>query len=72
MQNNTQALTLALSRRLAIADKRPQQAVMVQTAARLLNGASDSAKNELMRFIALSPQERHDSLNITESLFLAA
>lgn len=58
--------TLALARRLAQADGRPQQPAMIQTAARLLSDASDTDKYTLMRFIAASPQERHDMLNIIE------
>lgn len=67
---NSAGLTICIARRLAQADKQPQQAVMIQTAARLLNGADVKTKDELMRFIALTPQERQASLNVTESLFL--
>ena len=69
--NNYAGLTICLARRLAQSEKTNQQAAIIQTAARLLSGADEQTKNELMRFIALSPQERQASLNVTESLFLA-
>ena len=68
---NYAGLTICIARRLAQAEKRPQQAAIIQTAARLLNGADDETKESLMRLIALTPQERQASLNVTESLFLA-
>lgn len=50
--------TLALSRWIAIADGRNQQAAMVQCAARLLHGASPENKIYLLQFIAATPAER--------------
>lgn len=67
---NSAGLTICIARRLAQADKRPQQAAMIQAAARLLSGADGKTKDELMRFIALTPQERQASLNLTERLFI--
>lgn len=64
-------LVICLARRLAQADKRPQQAAIIQTAARLLSGADDETKESLMRLIAATPSERQRVLNLTESLFLA-
>jgi hypothetical protein len=69
MNINSEALTLALSRRLAIADKRPQQATIIQTAARLLSGADAETKESLMRLIAATPSERQRILNLTEAGF---
>jgi hypothetical protein len=69
MNINSEALTLALSRRLAIADKRNQQAVIIQTAARLLSGADAETKDSLMRLIAATPSERQRILNLTEAGF---
>ena len=69
MSINSEALTLALSRRLAQADKRPQQAVIIQTAARLLSGADAETKESLMRLIAATPSERQRILNLTEAGF---
>jgi hypothetical protein len=57
--------------RIAQADKRPQQAAIIQTAARLLSGADDETKESLMRLIGATPLERQRVLNLTESLFLA-
>ena len=68
--NNYAGITICLSRRLAMADKQPQQAAMIQTAARLLSGADSKTKDELMRLIAATPSERQRVLNLTESLFL--
>lgn len=72
MQNNTQALTLALARRLAIADKRNQQAAIVQTAANLLQGADDVTKENLLILIAATPSERQRVVALVEKMFLAA
>ena len=72
MNINSEALTLALSRRLAIADKRPQQAAIIQTAARLLSGADAETKDSLMRLIAATPSERQIIINLTEKSLLAA
>ena len=69
MNINSEALTLALSRRLAIADNRNQQATIIQTAARLLSGADAETKESLMRLIAATPSERQRILNLTEAGF---
>lgn len=58
MTINSQALTISLARQLAIADKRPQQAAIVQTAARLLPDADSETKEALLRLIAASPADR--------------
>lgn len=70
MNTNYAGLTLCLARRLAIADKAPQQATIVQTAARLLSSADAETKDSLMRLISASPSERQRVLNLTEALFL--
>lgn len=69
--NNYAGLTICIARRLAQADKKPQQAAIIQTAARLLSGADDETKESLMRLIAATPSDRQRVLNLTESLFLA-
>ena len=68
--NNYAGLVICIARRLAQSEKTNQQATIIQTAARLLSGADDETKESLMRFIALAPQERHESLNLTERLFI--
>jgi hypothetical protein len=72
MSINSEALTLALSRRLAQADKRNQQATIIQTAARLLSGADAETKDSLMRVIAATPSERQIIISLTEKTLLAA
>lgn len=72
MDINSEALTLALSRRLAIADGRNQQAAMVQCAARLLDGAIPETKHSLLQFIAATPAERQRIVSLTERMFLNA
>lgn len=68
---NYSGLTICLARRLAQADKQPQQAAIIQTAARVLSGADDETKESLMRLIAATPSERQRVLNLTEAIFLA-
>ena len=70
MRCNYAGLVICLSRRLAQADKRPQQAAIIQTAARLLSGADDETKESLMRLIAASPSERQRVISLTERLFI--
>jgi uncharacterized protein YfdQ (DUF2303 family) len=72
MSINSEALTLALSRRLAQADKRNQQATIIQNAARLLSGADAETKDSLMRVIAATPSERQIIISLTEKTLLAA
>lgn len=68
---NYSGLVICLARRLAQADKQPQQAAIIQTAARVLSGADDETKESLMRLIAATPSERQRIISLTESLFLA-
>ena len=71
MTTNTEALNIALARRLAIADQRPQQAVIIQTAARMMTQAQDEqTKQACLDLIAASPSERQRIVALTEKLFL--
>lgn len=71
MTTNSQALTIALARRLAIADKRQQQAAIVQTAARLLQQSDNElTKKACFDLIAASPSERQRIIGLTERMFL--
>ena len=72
MAVNSEALTLALSRRLAIADGRNQQQAMIQCAARLLEGASPTIKHTVIQFIATTPSERQAAVAVTERMFINA
>lgn len=72
MTTNSQATTIALARRLAMADNRNQQAAIVQCAARLLDGADDETKDSLMRLIASTPAQRQERVGLTERLILSA
>lgn len=72
MTINSQALTIALARQLAIADKRPQQAAIVQTAARLLNESEGETKESLMLLIAASPADRQKIVSAYDGMFLAS
>jgi len=72
MTTNTEALTIALARRLAIADKRPQQAAIIQTAARMMTQTQDArTKARCMELISATPQERQRAVALTEKLFLS-
>lgn len=71
MTINSQALTISLSRQLAIADKRPQQTAIVQTAARLLPDANSETKEALLRLIAASPADRQKIVSFTEKQVLS-
>ena len=72
MTTNTEALTIALARRLAIADKRPQQAAIIQTAARMMTQTKDSqTKRACLDLIAATPQDRQMAVALTEKLFLS-
>jgi hypothetical protein len=71
MTTNTEALNIALARRLAIADKRPQQAAIIQTAARMMTQTRDpQTKQACLDLIAASPAERQKIIALTEKLFL--
>lgn len=72
MTINSQALTISLSRQLAIADKRPQQSAIVQTAARLLPDADSETKDALLRLIAASPADRQQIVSVMDEMFLAS
>lgn len=71
MTNNNQALTISLARQLAIADKRPQQAAIVQTAARLLPDADSETKEALLILIAASPADRQKIVSFAEKQVLS-
>jgi hypothetical protein len=59
MTTNTEALNICLARRLAIADKRPLQAAIVQTAARMMTQTQDQqTKLACLDLIAATPAER--------------
>lgn len=66
MTISSQALTIALARQLAIADKRPQQAAIVQTAARMLSESEGETKESLMLLIAASPADRQKIVSFNE------
>lgn len=70
MNINSQALTIALASQLAIADKRPQQAAIVQTAARLLSESEGETKENLMLLIAATPAQRQEIVGLTERMIL--
>lgn len=71
MSINSQALTISLSRQLAIADKRPQQAAIVQTAARLLSESEGETKESLMLLIAATPAQRQQIVSNMDKVFLS-
>lgn len=71
MTINRQALTIALDRQLAIADKRPQQAAIVQTAARLLSESEGETKESLMLLIAATPAQRQQIVSVMDGMFLS-
>lgn len=71
MTIDSQALTISLSRQLAIADKRPQQAAIVQTAARLLSESEGETKESLMLLIAASPAQRQQIVSAYDGMFLS-
>lgn len=66
MTTNSQATTIALARRLAMADNRNQQAAIVQCAAKMLDGADDETKDALMQLIAASPAQRQEIVSRAE------
>ena len=66
MTTNSQATTIALARRLAMADNRNQQAAIVQCAARMLDGTDAKTKDSLMQLIAASPAQRQEIVSRVE------
>ena len=70
MTTNSEALTLALSRRLAIADGRSQQQAMIHTA-RVLRAETKNADTyqSLGVFLTATPAERQKILEVTEGMF---
>lgn len=71
MTANSQALTIALARQLAIADKRPQQAAIIQTAARLLSESEGETKESLLLLIAATPAQRQQIVSNMDRVFLS-
>lgn len=66
---NTDSITLALSRRVAIADGRNQQQAMVATARKLRASTCDTGSyNALGDFITCTDAERHAILNLVEGM----
>jgi hypothetical protein len=70
MSINSEALTLALSRLLAIVDGRNQQAAMIHTA-RVLRAETKNPDTyqSLGVFLTATPAERQKILAVTEGLF---
>jgi hypothetical protein len=70
MSINSEALTLALSRRLAIADGRSQQQAMIHTA-RVLRAETKNPDTyqTLGVFLTATPAERQKILAVTEGMF---
>ena len=73
MNTNSEALTLALSRRLAIADGRSQQQAMIHTA-RVLRAETknNDTYQSLGVFLTATPAERQRVVELTEKMFLCA
>jgi hypothetical protein len=69
---NSEALTLVLSRRLAIADGRNQQQAMIHTA-RVLRTETHSKDTyeSLGIFLTATPAERQKILDVSERMFLS-
>ena len=63
---NQQATTICIARRLAQHYKENQQAVIVQTAARLLPESDAETKDALMQLIAASPARRQEIVSLAE------
>lgn len=69
-QINSEALTLALSYRLAVADGRNQQQAMLHTARRLrAETKNHDTYASLGIFITAPPAERQKIINLTERIF---
>ena len=67
---NSQALTIALSRRLAMSDKRNQQQAIIQTASRLMDGATGTTNAALIDLISATPAEKQKIVDAVEKMFL--
>jgi len=71
MTTNTEALTICLARRLAIQHKEPQQAAIVQTAARMLEQSTDEqTRSACLDLIAATPAERQRIVAFAEAILL--
>lgn len=72
MSINSEALTLALSRRLAIADNRNQQQAMIHTARLIrVETKNKNAYKALGEFITCSDAEREAIAAVSEKMFLS-
>ena len=68
---NSEGLTLVLSRRLAIADGRNQQAAMEHCARQLRASTKcQTSYDALGDFLSAKPVERQQIINVSEGLFL--
>lgn len=73
MAINSEALTLALSRRLAIADGRNQQQAMIHTARTLRAETHNHDTYESLGvFLTAAPSDRQRIVELTERMFIAA
>ena len=71
MSINSEALTLCLSRRLAMADDRNQQAAMIETARKIrCQTKSRDTYESLGLFLTATPQERQEVVALSERMFL--
>lgn len=69
---NTEAVTLCLSRRIAMKEGRNQQAAMIQTARKLRAQTKNSEAYSLLgEFITATPAERVAIVSTVERMFLA-
>lgn len=73
MAINSEALTLALSRRLAVVDGRNQQQAMIHTA-RILRAETHNRDTyeSLGIFLTAAPADRQRVVELTERMFLTA
>ena len=72
MSINSEALTLVLSRRLAIADGRNQQQAMIHTARQLrAETHSKDTYESLGIFLTATPAERQKIVELSERMFIA-
>lgn len=73
MAVNSEALTLVLSWRLAIADGRNQQQAMIHTARVIRNETRNKDTYESLGiFLSATPAERVMAVDVSERLFLSA
>ena len=73
MSINSEALTLALSRRLAIADGRNQQQAMIHTARTLRAETKNRDTYESLGiFLTSTPSDRKRIVELTEKMFVVA